>query len=407
MLNPTKLILAILIALFWQSSGPAPAIAQDTLSAVPLRVGAPIKLTIDGAPDALRQALIDRITEEALARGINLIGAVETEFAFRLEGRSATTAGLDGTSVMILWLLSRADGAPVGSFTTEFLVENRAPNNPWDVANADMINQIARETVQVVYNLAPVSVPPLEATGLIATPQPSTSNIAVPREKPVQGTELATLSGGIQSDREITGSEVVAVPPPSPPQPRFTSKPEETVRHAAPIKPVDVAAPTPVIDQSVSATAPQQPIDIALPRERPASVPRQEPVIVTTVEPSDKATPILVGIVEGAPSDGDRLLAEALHEELRDQGLPMVGESSKRWYTISANVTSTPKDDKENIVILWTVTNALGSELGQVRQENTVTPGSLESSWGDNARLAARSAAGGILILLRQAGESY
>jgi len=57
---------------------------------------------------------------------------------------------------------------------------------------------------------------------------------------------------------------------------------------------------------------------------------------------------------------------------------------------------------KQSVRINWVVTDAKGTELGSVVQQNSFPQGALEGSWGDTANAAAADAAPGIAKILRE-----
>jgi len=131
-------------------------------------------------------------------------------------------------------------------------------------------------------------------------------------------------------------------------------------------------------------------------------------VLETIAARADQPTPLRVGAITGAPGDGSALLTARIKALLDERHIPIAGADDAKWYQITANVTLTPASgNKETVVIVWRVTDTLGEELGQVRQQNDLPPGSLVPTWGEDADFAAAGAVDGILSLLGQAGEVY
>jgi len=131
-------------------------------------------------------------------------------------------------------------------------------------------------------------------------------------------------------------------------------------------------------------------------------------VLDTLAARANRPTPIRIGTVTGAPGDGNSVLLEHVRALLGERDIPIATGKDTKWYQIGASVTLTDAGiNKETVVIVWTVTDPLGEELGQVRQQNDLPPGALEPQWGDDAKFAAQGAVDGILSLLSQSGEVY
>jgi hypothetical protein len=73
-------------------------------------------------------------------------------------------------------------------------------------------------------------------------------------------------------------------------------------------------------------------------------------------------------------------------------------------YVVDVAVTVTPPvSGKQKVSIAWTLRRADGDQIGEVKQENAVTAGSLDKVWGLTAYDAANAAAAGITALIDQA----
>ncbi|GAB5467843.1 MAG: hypothetical protein Kilf2KO_08730 [Rhodospirillales bacterium] len=116
---------------------------------------------------------------------------------------------------------------------------------------------------------------------------------------------------------------------------------------------------------------------------------------------------IAVGLIEGAPGDGDARLGEALVMQLAQQGFRMLREPTPDALLVEGKVeVSPPAEGAQRVVLSWTVKSGLDGEiLGDIQQANDVPRGSLDGPWGETALFAAMGAAEGITDLLRRMGR--
>lgn len=111
-----------------------------------------------------------------------------------------------------------------------------------------------------------------------------------------------------------------------------------------------------------------------------------------------------VGAVTGAPGDGGTALRKAMRRALRNAGFRLSDSAESGGLVIAGRVTLTPASaNRQMVEIVWAVRRAGGPALGSLNQKNTVRAGSLDSSWGDIARIIANSAVGGLGDLLSRA----
>ena len=111
----------------------------------------------------------------------------------------------------------------------------------------------------------------------------------------------------------------------------------------------------------------------------------------------NRAPRVQVPDVTGAPGDGNRQLARNLRLQLPQLGETVQEVPDGADYVVQGEVKTAPgSGGSERIEIQWVVRDAQGREAGRLVQLNEVTPGSLDSHWGDVAMAVAQEAAGGV-----------
>jgi hypothetical protein len=111
---------------------------------------------------------------------------------------------------------------------------------------------------------------------------------------------------------------------------------------------------------------------------------------------------VAVPRVSGAKGKGNAELTKAMRDVLRESGWPVLEGPREDAVVIRGKVTlGAVKGDLQNVKIKWSVATADGQKLGDVDQSNDVPAGSLDSSWGENARYASEAAAEGIFKLIQ------
>jgi len=104
-----------------------------------------------------------------------------------------------------------------------------------------------------------------------------------------------------------------------------------------------------------------------------------------------------INLIKGAPGDGDRALTQAIRLALHGVGMEIVSEREKARYVLEGVVrVDPPKGGTQEVQIDWIVSNMSGTELGRATQNNEVTAGTFDQSWGQVATLVALTAVGGI-----------
>lgn len=142
---------------------------------------------------------------------------------------------------------------------------------------------------------------------------------------------------------------------------------------------------------------------------RPSALKQPETTQTAKSEPTADTQPyqLVIGKIEGAPGNGDRLMAEAMRLIFSAENLSapvdVIKTPSPQAFIIEGtSKLSSATDRAETIAITWTVKDIDGGILGQVKQSNQVPRGSLDGDWGDTAFYAAEAAAEGILNILLQ-----
>ena len=126
--------------------------------------------------------------------------------------------------------------------------------------------------------------------------------------------------------------------------------------------------------------------------------PRQRRTAASTDTPVISVLP-----VEGAPSDGRDVLADALRQALRARGLRLADSLDAEGLIVFGDVLVEPAGGaQEKVSITWQVRWADGRELGVVSQANTVPRGATAATWSPVAGVVANNAADGIARLVRQ-----
>lgn len=129
-------------------------------------------------------------------------------------------------------------------------------------------------------------------------------------------------------------------------------------------------------------------------------------VIAPAALPKVEALKAFVEKVNGAPGDGNQVLARSMAVMLAELGFTLVDQSDKDAYAITAQVKVEPGPIEKDLVSLtWRVRNPNGAEIGTLDQKNAVKAGLLAKQWGETAALAAAAAAPGIAELIARQGK--
>lgn len=103
-----------------------------------------------------------------------------------------------------------------------------------------------------------------------------------------------------------------------------------------------------------------------------------KPHAAQTVRPT-----IGVVAVEGAPGDGNQALKSAFEAVLKNAGIPLAEDPNLAAIQMFGKVKVSPgSEDLENIEIDWVLRRPDGSEIGALKQRNTIKNGTASATWG-------------------------
>jgi hypothetical protein len=133
-------------------------------------------------------------------------------------------------------------------------------------------------------------------------------------------------------------------------------------------------------------TSPPQPA----PAAKPPSTPRQ--------------TKVMVGSIEGAPSDGNRQLLGGMRRALGSSRIVVMDSAGADTFVVSAKVKLTPTDDRTGqLDLTWFLKDPSGKEIGKIDQSNPVPLAAARGSWAGFGDIVAQAAVEGIVELIEQA----
>jgi hypothetical protein len=138
--------------------------------------------------------------------------------------------------------------------------------------------------------------------------------------------------------------------------------------------------------------------------------PEPAPAPVEAVPPKviHKATDVQIKAVAvpqvtGASGKGNAELTFAMRKVLKEAGWPVLTAPRADALTIQGRVvTDTAANGQQPVHLSWSVITPKGKNLGDVKQNNSVPAGSLDSGWGENAAYASQAAATGIFKLIER-----
>lgn len=112
---------------------------------------------------------------------------------------------------------------------------------------------------------------------------------------------------------------------------------------------------------------------------------------------------VAVPLVKGSNAKGNADLTAAMRAVLQEAGWPVLTAAREDALTVQGRIDiSAAAGGSQTVKLVWDVTTPQGKRLGDVKQENAVTAGSLDQGWGENARFASEAAAEGIFKLIQQ-----
>jgi hypothetical protein len=141
--------------------------------------------------------------------------------------------------------------------------------------------------------------------------------------------------------------------------------------------------------QTAAASGPNQPAPSGA-TQAPPGTPRQ--------------LKVMVGSIEGAPSDGNRQLLGGMRRALGSSKVVVMDAAGSDTFTVSAKVKLTPVDDRTGqLELSWFLKDPSGKEIGKVDQANPVPLAATRGSWAGFGDIVAQAAVEGLLDLLEQA----
>ncbi len=100
---------------------------------------------------------------------------------------------------------------------------------------------------------------------------------------------------------------------------------------------------------------------------------------------------------------GGAELTSAMRKVLKDAGWPVLSAARADALSIQGRVVvDAAKDNQQLVHLVWVVSTPKGKVLGDIKQNNPVAAGSLNSGWGENAGYATQAAAEGIFKLIEK-----
>jgi hypothetical protein len=115
---------------------------------------------------------------------------------------------------------------------------------------------------------------------------------------------------------------------------------------------------------------------------------------------------VMVGSIEGAPSDGNRQLFGGMRRALGSSKIVVMDAAGADTFTVTAKVKLTPIDDRTGqLELSWFLKDPSGKEIGKVDQANPVPLSATRGSWAGFGDIVAQAAVEGILDLLEQVNK--
>ncbi len=139
-----------------------------------------------------------------------------------------------------------------------------------------------------------------------------------------------------------------------------------------------------------------------LAREREAAERRRLAQIAARSRPPTK---IVISAITGAPTDGNRVLAQLMRDKLTKLG-DVVQDGGGADFTLRAKIDDIAVDAKtRRLEIYWFLVNAQNQEVGEIVQLEEVAVGALDAGWGKLAASVTEEASGAVHdIILTQLG---
>jgi hypothetical protein len=142
---------------------------------------------------------------------------------------------------------------------------------------------------------------------------------------------------------------------------------------------------------------------------QPAAASGTPPAASTTPQ-APPSTPrqikVMVGSIEGAPSDGNRQLLGGMRRALGSSKIVVMDAAGADTFVVSARVKLTPIDDRTGqLDLTWFLKDPAGKEIGKIDQSNPVPLAAARGSWAGFGDIVAQAAVEGILELLDQTNK--
>jgi hypothetical protein len=119
-----------------------------------------------------------------------------------------------------------------------------------------------------------------------------------------------------------------------------------------------------------------------------------------------RQTKVMVGSIEGAPSDGNRQLLGGMRRALGSSRIVVMDSAGADTFIVSAKVKLTPTDDRTGqLDLTWFLKDPSGKEVGKIDQSNPVPLAATRGSWAGFGDIVAQAAVEGLLELLEQANK--
>jgi hypothetical protein len=141
------------------------------------------------------------------------------------------------------------------------------------------------------------------------------------------------------------------------------------------------------------------PVEAVIPEVPAAPIKENTP----TKPGAEQIKAVAVLPVIGGNAKGNQQLTAAMREVLADAGWEVLAKPRKDALSIQGRVATDPAlAGRQMVHLQWLVSTPSGKNLGDVKQDNAVPDGSLNSGWGENAGFAAQGAAEGIFKLIEK-----
>jgi len=126
----------------------------------------------------------------------------------------------------------------------------------------------------------------------------------------------------------------------------------------------------------------------------------------TPATPPPRQIKVMVGQINGAPSDGNRQLFSGMRRALGSNKVVVMDKAGSDTFVIDAAVKLAPIDDNTTqLSITWSLKDPAGKEVGKIEQSNPVSIRAARGTWAGFGDIVAAAAVDGVLELLQKALE--